>query len=137
MDNGEEIPGLNEDWTFLGAKLFEWMAGFMALVLASEFLVKNAGRSMPFLVMIMIGTTLLLKGLRQSFPDEERGLRNTAMVGIGLEPPGIPAPSTLQPIWSASPLRALDEKTNFMQLGLDEVFYVESEDERDDAGGVM
>lgn len=122
MDNGEEIPGLNEDWTFAGAKLFEWIAGFMALLIASELFVENAGRSMPLLVMIMVMTTFGLASLRRSFPDEERGVRNLVMLSLGFNPPGIPKPAQVQPVWSAAPVRELEENSNFRQLGLDEVF---------------
>jgi hypothetical protein len=122
MDNGEEIPGLNEDWMFAGAKLFEWMAGFMSMLIASELFVGNASRSMPILVMVMVGTTFGLASLRRSFPDEERGVRNLLMITLGFEPPGIPRPSKIQPVWSAAPLRELKEKTNFSQLGLEEIF---------------
>ena len=132
MDNGEEIPGLNEDWTFAGAKLFEWIAGFMALLIASELFVSNAGRSMPLLVMIMVGTTFGLASLRRSFPDEERGVRNLIMVTLGFAPPNIPNPAQIQPQWSGAPLRELDEKTNFVQLGLEQIFTEYNEEEEHD-----
>ncbi len=132
MDNGEEIPGLNEDWMFAGAKLFEWMAGFMSMLIASELFVGNASRSMPILVMVMVGTTFGLASVRRNFPDEERGVRNLVMVSLGFEPPGIPKPADIQPVWSASPIRELDEKTNFMELGLDEIFQKEDLNNQDD-----
>lgn len=122
MDNGEEIPGLNEDWMFAGAKLFEWIAGFMALLITSELFVSNASRSMPLLVMVMVGTTFGLASVRRSFPDEERGVRNLVMITLGFEPPGIPKPAQIQPLWSGSPVRAMSQKSNFAQLGLEEIF---------------
>ena len=131
MDNGEEIPGLNEDWMFAGAKLFEWIAGFMALLITSEVFVSNASRSMPLLVMVMVGTTFGLASLRRGFPDEERGVRNLVMITLGFEPPGIPKPAQIQPLWSAAPVRELKENTNFRQLGLDDIFPQEDFEKED------
>ena len=122
MDNGEEIPGLNEDWTFAGAKLFEWIAGFMMLLISAEVLVDNAGRSMPLLVVVMVVTTSGLASLRRAFPDEERGVRNLVMVSCGFPPPGIPKPAPLQPLWSGAPIHELPSESHFMALKLDELF---------------
>lgn len=132
MDNGEVIPGLNEDWTFCGAKMFEWIAGFMMLILASEFLVEKPAKQAPILVCIMIGTTLGLALCRRSFADEERGMRNACMTALGMAPPGIPAPAFIQPVWSGAPLREMDEKLQFMELGLDKVFPQRPDDDDDD-----
>ena len=132
MDNGEEIPGLNEDWMFAGAKLFEWIAGFIMLLMCAEVLVDHPGRSMPLLVGIMIATTFGLASIRRMFPDEERGVRNLVMLSCGFEPPGIPKPAKLQPLWSAAPVKNLNEKSIFMQLGLDEVFHYEDPNLEDD-----
>ena len=104
MDNGEVIPGLNEDWSFAGAKMFEWLAGLMTAFLVSNVFDKPA-HYMPLLVIIWIGTTLTLTNLRKQFPDEERGLCNMCMVAAGFEPPKIPAPAKLQPLWSGCQLR--------------------------------
>lgn len=131
MDSGEEIPGLNEDWTFAGAKLFEWVAGFMALLIASELFVVNAGQSMPLLVAVMVMTTFGLASLRRGFPDEERGVRNLIMLNLGFPPPGVPTPSKLQPLWSGSPLREFDEKSQFKELGLDQVFFRDPLDDQE------
>lgn len=117
MDSGDVIPCLNEDWTFAGCKLMEWMAGLMMALLASTAVDKPAN-AMPFLVLIMIGSTLVIATLRKRFPDEERGVRNLAMVSLGFEPVGIPAPSKLQPVWSGAPVRQLSEKSLFRQLEL-------------------
>lgn len=120
MDNGEVIPGLNEDWTFAGCKLMEWMSGLMVSFLVSTFFQKPA-HVMPLLVLIWIGSALSLGAARRKFPDEERGVRNMCMAACGFEPPGIPAPASLQPRWSGAPLRELSEKTLFAQLHLREV----------------
>lgn len=124
MDNGEVIPGLNEDWTFAGATIFEWMSGFVALVLASSFFNKPAQYG-PLLIGIMITTTLTLATNRRRYPDDVRGLRNAVMSSIGFEPPDIPAPAALQPYWSGAPLKGLADDTDYIQLGLDKVFEIE------------
>ena len=134
MDSGEEIPALNESWTFAGAKLFEWIAGFMMFIICSEVLVDNIGKSMPLLVGIMVFSTFSLASLRRAFPDEERGVRNLVMVSCGFAPPGIPRPAAVQPVWSGSPIRQISNETQFAQLGLDEVFpqHDPSQDEEDE-----
>lgn len=129
MDSGDVIPGLNEDWTFAGARPAEWMSGFMTSFLAANMVDKPA-QWMPFLVMIWIGTTLGLALLRKKFPDEERGVRNIVMVTCGFEPPGIPAPSKLQPLWSGAPIKAVKEDCLYAQLGLDELRDRPSQDAR-------
>ena len=129
MDSGDVIPGLNEDWTFAGARVFEWMAGFMCSFLAAN-LVDKPATWMPILVMIWIGTTLGLALLRKKFPDEERGVRNVAMVTCGFEPPGIPAPSKLQPLWSGAPIKGVNENCLYSQLGLEELRNRPSQDAR-------
>ena len=133
MDNGEVIPGLNEDWTFAGAKMLEWMAGMVMLLLSTEFTAKPAKQA-PVLVCIMIGTALGLALTRRSFPDEERGMRNACMTALGFCPPGIPAPAMLQPVWSGAPLRGLRKESQFIKLGLENIFAPkpDSEDEEED-----
>lgn len=122
MDDGYVIPGLNEDWTLGGAKLFEWIAGVcMALVFSEIFLTKMA-RQMPVLGGILVLTTFGLAALRRHFPDEERGVRNFCMIAMGICPPGLAAPASIQPMWSGCPMRALAEESNYMQLGLDRLF---------------
>lgn len=119
MDSGEVIPGLNEDWTFAGAKMFEWLAGLMmAMLVSSAF--DRPGQQMPLLIIIWIGTTFGLAQLRKGFPDEERGVRNICMVSLGFSPPGIPNPAALQPRWSGAPMRALDSKLPICDLQLDQ-----------------
>jgi hypothetical protein len=120
MDNGDVIPSLNEDWTFAGCKLFEWLLGLMAAFLVSTMFEKPA-HVMPLLVLVWIGTTLTAAMLRKKFPDEERGVRNMCMVACGFAPPGIPAPARIQPFWSGGPLRSMNPMSQFMQLGLDAV----------------
>ena len=123
MDNGEVIPGLNEDWTLGGAKLGEWMAGFVMLLVASEVVFTDKmTRSMPALLVVWIGTTFGMAMLRRMYPDEERGLRNQAMVSVGIPPPGIPAPAALKPYWSGFPARELNPNSDIVKLGLSVVF---------------
>jgi len=129
MDNGEVIPGLNEDWTLGGAKLFEWIAGFMVFIIASELFFTNLGRNMPYLMIIWVTSTFGLAGIRRMFPDEERGIRNFCLTAMGMLPPGIPAPAPLQPYWSGAPLRQLKPDCEYMRLNLTEVFMSETEEE--------
>jgi hypothetical protein len=105
------------------------MAGFMTSFLAANMVDKPA-QWMPILVMIWIGTTLGFALLRKKFPDEERGVRNIAMVTCGFEPPGIPAPSKLQPLWSGAPIKAVKDDCLYAQLGLDELRDRPSQDAR-------
>lgn len=129
MDNGEVIPGLNEDWTFAGASAFEWMSGFVAMILASSLFNKPAQYG-PLLVGVLITTALTLAANRRRYPDDVRGLRNSVMTAIGFDPPDIPTPANLQPYWSGAPLRELASTTEYRQLGLDEVFKSEVEEDR-------
>jgi hypothetical protein len=121
VDNGEVIPGLNEEWTLGGAKLFEWIAGFMMFIIASELFFTNTGRAMPQLMMIWMATTFGLAALRRTVPDEERGVRNKVMTALGIAPPGIPAPASLQPYWSGAPMRHMKKDSLFVELQLDVV----------------
>jgi len=129
MDNGDVIPSLNEDWSFAGAKLFEWLGGLMTAFMVSTAFNKPA-HYMPILVLIWIGVTLSLALLRKKFPDEERGVRNMCLAACGFEPPGIPPPSKLQPIWSGGPLRILSERCLYSQLDLDSVLFRVREEEQ-------
>lgn len=85
---------------------------------------------MPQLLIIMVTTTFSLAGIRKRFPDEERGVRNSVMSSLGIEPPGIPAPSGIQPYWSGAPLRLIKQDSDFNRLGLHEVFDFEEEEEQ-------
>ena len=132
MDNGEEIPALNEEWTFCGAKLLEWVAGVAAFILSSELFFKGKlGASVPILLLIMFGTTTSLAGVRRKFPDEERGIMNSLMVFCGFKPPNIPNPAALQRNWSGAPLRELDKDKEYMTLGLDKLFVKVNKDSAD------
>ncbi|MCB0336184.1 MAG: hypothetical protein KDD62_07755 [Bdellovibrionales bacterium] len=119
MDDGYVIPGLNENWTFAGAKPMEWASGLVAMILVNEFFVSNMGRSMPLLLMVLVLVPIGLATLRKAYPDEERGLRNHLMSILGVAPPDIPPPALLQPTWSGLPMREMPEARLFMQLGLD------------------
>lgn len=130
MDNGEEIPGLNEEWNFLGASLPEWVAGVAMFFVSSEILFHGKFASgMPVLLAICVATTLALSSLRRSFPDETRGVRNYFLTLCGFEPPGIPTPATLQKSWSGGPITQLKPECEFNTLNLDMIFEYEDEDE--------
>jgi hypothetical protein len=122
MDDGYVLPGLNEEWTLAGAKLMEWIAGFCTALILSEVLALNVARSMPLLAIILCVTTFGMATLRRRYPDEERGVRNAAMVAMGFAPPGIPAPAPVQPLWSGAPTRDVSPTSYYAQLGLTEVF---------------
>lgn len=120
MDDGHVIPGLNEEWSFAGAKLMEWMTGLTTAFLVSSLIEKPA-TAMPLLVIILIGTTLSLSNLRKRFPDEERGVMNLVMTSLGFQPIGIPAPAKLQPRWSGGRISELPERCLFIELKLDSI----------------
>lgn len=122
MDSGAEIPGLGESWTFAGAKAMEWVAGLVAFMVVSELFKINPAHSMPVLMLVWLGTTLGLASVRRRFPDEERGVRNAAMVALGFAPPGIPAPAKIQPYWSGIPVREMGKNSYWEQLDLGAVF---------------
>ena len=120
-DDGQVLQGLQVKWTFLGATLLEWAAGFSIFLLLSIFAKPGKlGIMVPFMVGGWVGTTVALASFRNVFPDEERGLRNMLMTKCGFRPIDIPAPASLQPLWSATPLRELPEDWRFTKLGLDE-----------------
>ena len=120
-DDGEVLQGLDENWTFMGASLMEWMMGIVVFMLISLF-AEKPGRAMPFMLAGWVGTTVSLATLRRSFPDEQRGVANALCTACGFPPVGIPLPSSLQPTWSGAPLRALASDKKFVRLGLDEHF---------------
>jgi len=121
FDDGEVLQGLDEDWTFMGANAMEWACGLVVFVLISLF-ADSPARAMPFMLLGWVLTTTTLAAMRRSFPDQERGVRNAVCVACGFPPPGIPAPSVMQPIWSGSPSRELQANSKFVQLGLSEMF---------------
>ena len=123
MDSGEEIPGLNEDWNFLGANLSEWSAGLAMFFVSNEILFGGkAATAMPALLAICVSTTIGLATLRKKFPDETRGVRNYFMTLCGFNPPGIPAPADLQSSWSGAPTKNLPNNCDFNSLKLAEIF---------------
>ncbi len=130
FDDGEVLQGLDENWTFMGANAMEWACGLVVFLLISLF-ADSPARAMPFMLLGWILTTTTLAGLRRSFPDQERGVRNAVATACGFPPPGIPAPSRLQPIWSGCPVRKVDEKSKFVELGLDKMFPSFERDLRD------
>lgn len=130
FDDGEVLQGLDENWTFMGANAMEWACGLVVFLLISLF-ADSPARAMPFMLLGWILTTTTLAGLRRSFPDQERGVRNAVSTACGFPPPGIPAPSRLQPIWSGCPVRKVDEKSKFVELGLDKMFPSFERDLRD------
>lgn len=120
-DSGEVLSGLHENWTFLGANAMEWCAGLVVFLMISIFATSPA-KAMPMMLAGWILTTYQLALLRKMFPDEERGVRNAVMTACGFPPPDIPAPASLQPIWSGAPVDMPPANSQFMKLGLDELF---------------
>lgn len=121
FDDGEVLQGLDEDWTFMGANAMEWACGLVVFVLISLF-ADSPARAMPFMLLGWVLTTTTLAAMRRGFPDQERGVRNAVCVACGFPPPGIPAPSAMQPVWSGCPVREVRQGTKFVQLGLDKMF---------------
>jgi hypothetical protein len=129
MDNGEEIQGLGEGWTFLGAKISEWCAGIaMFLIVGEVFFKGRMNLGIPFMALAGVGTALSLVRLRKTFPDEERGVINHFCVMFGFSPPGLPTPSEFRQHWSGVPAGKLSEQSEFVRLGLHEVFFPEQEE---------
>jgi hypothetical protein len=131
MDSGEVIPGMDDGWTFAGARVMEWASGFVLAIMVQELFFSTPAKTMPLFLAILVGTTFGLAALRKLFPDEERGVANYCMVQLGVCPPGIPAPAAIQPMWSGFPMRSMSEKKEFSQLGLLNLFPVEEEEEND------
>ena len=129
MDNGEVIPGLNDGYTFLGAKIMEWMSGFIMAMLTAAIFQINITQWAPLLVIIAFFTTTSMAKLRRSFPDEERGIANLCASRLGFSPPGIPRPARIQPFWSGCPIKGYPELKEFNYLGLDEVFSIDEVDD--------
>jgi hypothetical protein len=121
MDSGEVIPGLNEGWTFLGAKLMEWVSGMMAVMIVVTIFELNINSHFPIVVGTLLGTVYGLSSVRKLFPDEEKGLANTVMSSLGFAPPKIPKPATIQPYWSGAPIKTLPEKKEYVELGIREM----------------
>ncbi|HMO19049.1 MAG TPA: hypothetical protein PKA63_13160 [Oligoflexia bacterium] len=120
-DDGEVLQGLDENWSFMGANAMEWGSALAVFMLISLF-ADSVARAMPFMLLGGIMTAVTLASMRKSFPDQERGVRNAVCTFFHFPPPGIPAPSKLQPIWSSSPLREIPKGSKFEQLGLGQMF---------------
>ena len=120
-DDGEVLPGLNETWTFLGANVMEWCVGLVVFLMIGGC-ARTPSSAMPAMMTGWIVTTTTLAATRRSFPDEERGTRNAVLTACGFPPPGIPAPSSIQPVWSAAPVQELPETSKFIALGFDQLF---------------
>jgi hypothetical protein len=120
-DNGEVLPGLNEQWTFMGANAMEWCVGLVVFVMIGSF-ARTPASAMPFMLGGWVLTTTTLATIRNMFPDQERGVRNAVMTACGFVPPGIPAPSALQPVWSGAPVKELKKEIKFVKLGLNNLF---------------
>lgn len=121
FDDGEVLQGLDENWTFMGANAMEWACGLVVFLLISLF-ADSPARAMPFMLLGWILTTVTLAGLRKSFPDEERGVRNAVSTACGFPPPGIPSPSALQPVWSGAQIREINKNSKYYVLGLNKMF---------------
>lgn len=121
FDDGEVLQGLNETWTFMGANAMEWAVGLVVFLMIGSF-ARTPASAMPFMIIGWIVTTTTLATIRRMFPDEERGVRNAVLTACGFPPPGIPAPSGLQPVWSACPMKEIPDETHFSKLGLDRIF---------------
>ncbi|MFN8391977.1 MAG: hypothetical protein U0136_16930 [Bdellovibrionota bacterium] len=121
FDDGEVLQGLDEEWTFMGANAMEWACGLVVFVMISLF-ADSPARAMPFMLLGWVLTTTSLAAMRRGFPDQERGVRNAVCVACGFPPPGIPAPSVMQPVWSGCPMREVNKNSKFVQLGLSEMF---------------
>ncbi len=121
FDDGEVLQGLEEEWSFMGANAMEWACGLIVFILISLF-ADSPARAMPFMLAGWVLTTTSLAGMRKSFPDEQRGVRNAIATSCGFPPPGIPMPSALQPIWSGCPTREVKQNSKFVEYGLDQMF---------------
>lgn len=121
FDDGEVLQGLDENWTFMGANAMEWATGLVVFLLISLF-ADSPARAMPFMLAGWVLTTTTLAGLRRSFPDQERGVRNAVSTACGFPPPGIPAPSCLQPVWSGCPTKDVKSSARFRKMGLERMF---------------
>ncbi|MCC6953080.1 MAG: hypothetical protein IT290_03085 [Deltaproteobacteria bacterium] len=133
MDGGEVLQGLEEQWTFMGANFMEWVCGIVVFLMIGS-ISSSTVQAMPFMLAGLALTSTTLASLRRMFPDEHRGVRNMLTSGLGLPPIDIPAPSSLQPIWSGSPVRELPVKSPFVRLGLHEMFPTNVEDLKDADG---
>jgi hypothetical protein len=121
FDDGEVLQGLDESWSFMGANAMEWGCALAVFMMISLF-ADSVARAMPFMLIGGIMTAVTLASMRKSFPDQERGVRNAVSTFFGFPPPGIPAPSKIQPIWSGAPLREIPKNSKFVKMGLTQMF---------------
>ena len=125
MDNGYVIPGLNDKWTFAGADILEWGTGLLgAMVVYLLF-----DEPITFIISLIL-FPYSLAGLRMKFPDEHRGIVNALLVKIGIGPPGIPSPSSINKFFSGAPQKELNKMDDFRKLNLYCIFE-ESAEEQD------
>ena len=121
-DNGDVIPNLDKPWEFLMARLHEWVAGMIFALIVNEIFFSSTATSMPLIISIIVLSTYGLAMARLKFADGTRGFVNWCSVQIGVPPIGIPLPSALQPVWCGAPIRRVDQKSLYSQLGFDEFF---------------
>jgi hypothetical protein len=123
---GPEIPTLNEGWSFLGAKLEEWLAGagcaLLYLSIIQLYVRPLEGRDGAVIIAIIVGLAYLLKYFRQKYPDEKRGMINNFCDLVGFPPPLIPKPASFQPYWSGNRVRDI-RNTEFAVRGFDKIFF--------------
>ena len=50
FDSGEVLPGLEQNWTFLGANLMEWSSGLIVFLMISLF-GESPVRVMPLMIL--------------------------------------------------------------------------------------
>lgn len=129
MDNGDVIPNLDAPWDFLSTRIQEWIIGAIVGLIVNELFFTSAASSMPFIFITIVLTAYGLSCARRKFADGSRGFVNYCCVKMGIVPPGIPAPSELQPVWSGAPMRRIKSDTLYMQLGFDE-FFLERKEEK-------
>ena len=130
FDDGEVLQGLDEPWTFAGANAMEWAVGLVVFLMIGSF-ARTPASAMPFMIAGWVLTTTTLATIRKMFPDEERGVRNAVLTACGFPPPGIPAPASIQPVWSASPIKTIPDEWQFKKLGLYRLFPSFERDLRD------
>lgn len=139
MDNGDEIPCLNDEWTFLGAQIGEWGAGFGAAMIFFQVFFAKAVYGVLVMVLIVVFVAVALSTLRKRFLDEHRGVKNYLCLSLGFAPPGIPTPAALQKNWSGFPIKDLNQRSNFIALGINDLFpsaTIDQEDEGNNASWI-
>ncbi|MCS6893074.1 MAG: hypothetical protein NZO16_00660 [Deltaproteobacteria bacterium] len=117
---GPEVPTLNEGWSFLGARLDEWLSGaslgLLYIIVIQSFFRSPQGEDGVVILVLVVGFTYLLRILRERFPDEKRGLMNKVCDLCGIVPPLLPPPASFRVYWSAVRVNDIS-KTEFAKLG--------------------